>query len=140
MAAIKHLLIIYSPPEKIFSAITTKSGVANWWTEQTEIGSNIGEINVFDFGDRYHNEMKIINLVPDIRVEWKCLTGDKEWIGTKFIFEIEEKGEGSVLKFAHADWREETDFFASCNYQWGYYMTSLKQYCEKGIGTPHQKQ
>lgn len=141
MAAIKHLLIINSSPDKIYSAITTKKGVANWWTQQTEIGNLVGEINVFDFGERYHNEMKIINLVHNKHVEWECLWGDKEWIGTKFIFEIEEKGDGSsVLKFAHADWREETDFFASCNYQWGHYMTSLKQYCETGIGTPHRKQ
>ena len=140
MAAIKHLLVINSSPDKIYSAITTKRGVANWWTLQTEIGSSVGEINIFDFGERYHNEMKIVNLVPDKRVEWECIVGDTEWIGTKFIFEIEEKDSGSVLKFAHADWKEETDFFASCNYQWGYYMTSLKQYCETGLGSPFKKE
>ena len=137
MAAIKHLLLIKSPAEKIYSAITTKKGITNWWTEQTEIGNNVGETNIFDFGERYHNEMKIINLVPDKLVEWECIAGDQEWIRTKFIFEIEETDDdSSVLKFAHAGWRKETDFFASCNYQWGYYMTSLKLYCETGIGTP----
>jgi len=140
MGTIKHVLIIKSPPEKIYLAITTKEGVVNWWTQQTEIGNNIGEINVFDFGGKYHNEMKIINLVPDKRVEWECIVGDKEWMGTKFIFEIEEKDGSAILKFTHADWREETEFFASCNYQWGYYMTSLKQYCETGIGSPFRKE
>jgi len=140
MAAIKHLLIIKGSPEKVYSAITTKSGIASWWTDETEIGNNVGEINVFDFGERYHNEMKIINLIPEKRVEWECIVGDKEWIGTKFIFEIEENENGSALKFAHANWGEETDFFASCNYQWGYYMTSLKQYCETGFGTPFRNE
>jgi len=140
MAAIKHLLIVNSSPEKIYSAITTKEGAANWWTEQTEIGNKVGDINIFDFGDRYHNEMKISKLIPNKQVEWECLEGDKEWIGTKLIFEIEEKDEGSVLKFTHGNWREETDFFASCNYHWGYYMRSLKIYCETGKGTPFQNE
>ena len=136
MTAIKHLLVINSSPEKIYSAITTKKGVATWWTEQTEIGSKVGDINIFDFGERYHNEMKILNLIPNNKVEWECLVGDKEWIGTKLIFKIEEKDNGSVLKFTHDNWKEETDFFASCNYHWGYYMRSLKLYCETGKGNP----
>jgi uncharacterized protein YndB with AHSA1/START domain len=140
MAAIKHLLFINSPSQKIYSAITTKEGVANWWTEQTEIGNKVGDLNIFDFGDRYHNEMKTSKLIPNKQVEWECLEGDKEWIGTKLIFEIEEKDKGSVLKFTHGNWREETDFFASCNYHWGYYMRSLKLYCETGKGTPFQNE
>ena len=138
MAAIKHLLFINAPPQRIYTALITAEGIANWWTEQTKISNNVGEINIFNFGERYHNEMKIINLMTDKQVEWECIDGDKEWIGTKFIFEIEEKEDGTVLKFTHSNWKEETDFFASCNYQWGHYMTSLKQYCEKGMGTPYK--
>jgi uncharacterized protein YndB with AHSA1/START domain len=140
MTAIKHLLVIKSSPEKIYSAITTNEGTAKWWTEQSEIGNKVGDINIFDFGDRYHNEMIIINLIPNKKVEWECLVGDKEWIGTKLIFEIEEKDKNSVLKFTHGNWREETDFFASCNYHWGYYMRSLKQFCETGKGNPFQNE
>jgi uncharacterized protein YndB with AHSA1/START domain len=140
MTAIKHLLVIKSSPEKIYSAITTNEGTAKWWTEQSEIGNKVGDINIFDFGDRYHNEMIILNLIPNKKVEWECLVGDKEWIGTKLIFEIEEKDKNSVLKFTHGNWREETDFFASCNYHWGYYMRSLKQFCETGKGNPFQNE
>jgi uncharacterized protein YndB with AHSA1/START domain len=140
MTAIKHLLVIKSSPEKIYSAITTNEGTAKWWTEQSEIGNKVGDINIFDFGDRYHNEIIIINLIPNKKVEWECLVGDKEWIGTKLIFEIEEKDKNSVLKFTHGNWREETDFFASCNYHWGYYMRSLKQFCETGKGNPFQNE
>jgi len=140
MTAIKHLLVIKSSPEKIYSAITTNEGTAKWWTEQSEIGNKVGDINIFDFGDRYHNEMIILNLIPNKKVEWECLVGDKEWIGTKLIFEIEEKDKNSVLKFTHGNWREETDFFASCNYHWGYYMLSLKLFCETGKGNPFQNE
>jgi uncharacterized protein YndB with AHSA1/START domain len=78
MTAIKHLLVIKSSPEKIYSAITTNEGTAKWWTEQSEIGNKVGDINIFDFGDRYHNEIIIINLIPNKKVEWECLVGDKK--------------------------------------------------------------
>lgn len=136
MKSIKHLLLIRSSPEKIYKALTTKEGVANWWTTQTEIGSKVGEINVFDFGKTYHNKMKIVDLKLNRKVEWECLEGDKEWLGTKVSFEIEKKDEDIILRFIHSNWKEETDFFASCNYHWGYYMRSLKLYCENGSGTP----
>jgi uncharacterized protein YndB with AHSA1/START domain len=136
MAVIKHYLIVRSSPEKIYKALTTKVGAANWWTVQTEIGNKVGDINIFDFGERYHNKMEIVDLQPNKRVEWKCIEGDKEWIGTTLTFEMEKKDDHSVLKFTHADWREETDFFASCNYHWGYYLRSIKLYCESGKGTP----
>ena len=136
MAAIKHYLIVQSSPEKIYKALTTKTGVANWWTVQTEIGDKVGDTNVFDFGERYHNEMRISDLQSQSRVEWLCEKGDREWIGTKLVFEIEERESNCILRFFHKEWREETDFFASCNYQWGYYLRSLKLYCESGKGTP----
>ena len=136
MPTIKHYLIVRSTPEKIYEALTTREGVANWWTVQTEIGGKAGGVNVFDFGERYHNKMEIVDLLPNKKVEWKCLEGDKEWIGTKLIFEIEKQDDHSILRFMHSDWLEETDFFASCNYHWGYYMRSIKLYCETGKGIP----
>ncbi len=80
--------------------------------------------------------MKIVKLVPNRTVEWECIKGDNEWIGTNFVFNLEEKENETILKFTHAKWREETDFFASCNYHWGYYLRSVKLYCETGSGTP----
>jgi uncharacterized protein YndB with AHSA1/START domain len=139
MPDIKHYLVINSQSQKIYQALTTRTGIASWWTPQTEIGNGVGDTNIFDFGDRYHNEMKIIDLQTNKRVEWKCFVGDNEWIGTNFIFELEEKNNETVLRFTHGNWKEETDFFASCNFQWAYYLLSLKQYCETGKGTPFKE-
>jgi hypothetical protein len=84
--------------------------------------------------------MEITNLEPDKKLEWECLEGDKEWIGTTFLFDLEEKDESTILRFSHNNWKEDTDFFASCNYNWGYYLKSLKQYCETGEGTPFSEE
>jgi len=136
MPAIKHYLIINSPPEEVYNAITKTEGLKNWWTVGAKADEKIDGTAEFIFGERYHNKMKIINLQDNKIVEWECLEGDKEWIGTTFLFDLEEKDGSTILRFSHNKWREETDFFASCNFNWGYYMNSLKQYCETGEGTP----
>ena len=136
MPSIKHYLPIKAHPEEVYNAINQTKGLKGWWTAEAKADEKVGGTAEFIFGERYYNKMKITNLLNNKKVEWKCLEGDKEWIGTTFLFELEEKDEYTILRFSHNNWREETDFFASCNYNWGYYLKSLKQYCETGEGTP----
>lgn len=136
MPSIKHYLIIKAPVEKVYQSILTAEGLRGWWTDDAHSDEKVGGIAEFNFDEAYHNEMKITNLIEDKIIEWECIVGDKEWIGTSFKFELEEKDDKSILRFTHGDWREETDFFASCNYHWGYYMSSIAKYNETGKGTP----
>ena len=136
MPSIKHYLLIKTLPGKVYTAITKTEGLCGWWTAEAKADESIGGTAEFIFGERYYNKMQITNLQNNKIVEWECLEGDKEWIGTTFLFEIEEKDGSTILRFSHNNWKEETDFFASCNFNWGYYLNSLKQYCETGTGTP----
>ncbi len=136
MAGIKHYLLIKASPEKVYTALTTTEGLKGWWTLEAKAEEFVGGIAEFIFGDQYHNKMKVTYLEPNKKIGWECLGGDKEWVGTTIIFDIEKKGVDTILRFTHGNWKEETDFFASCNYHWGYYMSSLAKYCETGKGTP----
>lgn len=133
MYAIKHYLLIKCPIEKVYESITTMQGLASWWTRQTIVNNKTID---FRFGDTDHVQVSVIKLIPNNYIEWECVIGDSEWIRTKFIFNLEKRENETVLRFSHSDWKKETDFFASCNYQWGYYLRSLKLYCESGKGTP----
>jgi uncharacterized protein YndB with AHSA1/START domain len=140
MPSIRHFLIIFAAPEKVYHAVTEQDGLAGWWTAETVAKSEKGHINEFKFGDRYHNKMRVDELISNRRVAWECLRGDKEWVGTNITFDLEEKDGKTVLRFAHSGWKDETDFFASCNFNWGYYMQSLKSYCETGQGAPYREE
>ncbi|UCG62075.1 MAG: SRPBCC domain-containing protein [Candidatus Zixiibacteriota bacterium] len=139
MPDIKHLLTIEAPASKVYKAITDEKGLAGWWTEETKAEPTVGSIAEFRFGERYLNRMRITDLVPHKKVTWECIEGDKEWIGTRFVFDLEEREGKTVTRFAHADWRADTDLYALCNYHWGRYMVSLKNYCETGKGAPYQE-
>jgi uncharacterized protein YndB with AHSA1/START domain len=136
MFDIKHLVTIDTPLPVVYMALTEQEGLSGWWTTDTVASPAVGSIAGFRFGDRYHNTMRVEKLEHDTRVEWICLDGDPEWVGTTFIFDLEERDGSTVLRFTHGGWREMTDFFAACNYNWGFYMRSLKAYCETGKGQP----
>ena len=135
MPEIKHNLIIKTNPEKVYEAITTQEGLANWWAKQTIAKPEVGFVNIFTFGT-FRNEMKVTILNPNKKVEWKCINSIEEWIDTNILFELEEKEGHTLLRFTHSGWRAVTDTFAGCNYDWGRFMTSLKLFCETGTGTP----
>lgn len=139
MPSIRHLVHVKAAPEAVYQAITTPAGLAGWWTREATADDAVGGFATFRFGERYFDRMKITALEPGRRVEWECVEGDKEWIGTTFLFDLESDQGHTVLRFTHADWREETDFFAHCNYHWGYYIRSLKLFAETGEGTPYDE-
>ena len=136
MPDIKHYLVVDTPNDKVYDAVTTKEGIAGWWTKDVNINPEVDSIANFNFGE-FKNEMRITNLEKNKLVEWHCIKGDKEWIDTTFKFIINKKEGKTHLKFEHNKWNDYTEFFAMCNYNWGWYLTSLKNYCEKGKGTPY---
>lgn len=138
MAEIRHMLLIDAPVDVVYRAVTEQEGLAAWWTRETLAAPEAGAIIQFKFGDRYLNKMKVLALEPVRTVEWECVGGDEQWIGTRFKFDLEKQGDQTLLRFFHTEWREVTDFYAHCNYQWGFYLKSLKSYCETGEGTPFE--
>lgn len=135
MPEIRHNVIIKTTPAKVYEAITTQEGLANWWAKQTIAKPEVGFVNIFTFGT-FRNEMKVTILNPNKKVEWKCINSIEEWIDTNILFDLEDKEGHTLLRFTHSGWRAVTDTFAGCNYDWGRFMTSLKLFCETGTGTP----
>ena len=133
-----HLLNIKTTDlSKIYDAITTQEGLVSWWTTETVATTKVGSITEFRFTKDYKKGMKIINLEENKIVEWECVEGDKEWLGTTIKFEIIPKEGSTDLKFYHSGWKEMTNLYGICNYHWGLYMKSLKTFIEEGKGNPH---
>jgi uncharacterized protein YndB with AHSA1/START domain len=136
MYRIKHQLVVNRPLDVVYKALTEQEGLSSWWTEETIASPQKGSTAEFKFGDRYHNKMRVVELIRNRSVRWECLQGDPEWVGTTLTFDLEDVDGKTIVRFCHGNWRAETDFLASCNTHWGYYMRSLKSYCETGVGTP----
>ena len=137
MKSIYHQLRIAAPAEKVYEAITTQKGLAGWWTPGTTAKAETTSIARFEFGQKYFKEMKVTKLEPSRKVEWLCVKGYEEWIGTTITFEIETDEKSTVLFFHHDGWKEYTRGFAGCTYDWAIFLRSLRLLCETGKGTPY---
>jgi hypothetical protein len=81
--------------------------------------------------------MKQTRLERNRRIEWRCVAGHANWMDSTFGFSLEARDDETLLMFRQDYARELSDeVYGSYNFNWGYYLNSLKALCEKGAGTP----
>lgn len=136
MPNINHLMHITADRAAVYEAIATIQGVRSWWTIETYGDYEIGGTVNFNFTDDYQNKFRISQLVPNEKVVWECLTGSDEWVGTTVSFHLDDHDRKTRIRFAHEGYKDATDFMAQCSYTWARYLMSLRDYLEKGEGSP----
>lgn len=139
MANIEHINYIKTPAAKVYEALTTEQGLSEVWTRKLKVRAEEGFTNEFDFDDGYATKMKTKHLTESKKVVWDCVESDPEWVGTSVIFDLTEKDGVTTVTLNHADWKEVTEFYRWCNYNWGMFLLSLKGYCEDEKGIPFQE-
>jgi len=123
MADIRHSIQIAAKPGTIYPLVATASGFRQWWAEDTIESGSAVELGFFNKTTIYRLRLREHRL--HLQAEWVCETGD-EWNGTRIMFVLEESKAGALLRFTHAGWRSETEYFTSCNTTWGELMYRLK--------------
>jgi uncharacterized protein YndB with AHSA1/START domain len=123
MADIHHLITIAAPPVVVYGLVSTADGLRDWWAEDVETADD-GAVSLGFFNRTTVYRLRSLDQQAD-RVAWHCETG-KEWEGTDLIFTIRPQDAGVLLDFTHANWREPTAYFTSCNTTWGVLMFRIK--------------
>jgi hypothetical protein len=83
---------INTTPEKVYSALTTQSGLRNWWTADTNAAERVGGKEESGFDRRgMIFRMKIEKLEPGKSVIWSCHGDHGEWVGTTLTWTIAGK-------------------------------------------------
>jgi predicted SnoaL-like aldol condensation-catalyzing enzyme/uncharacterized protein YndB with AHSA1/START domain len=137
MKTIIHVSDLSVPPERVFKALTTLGGLAAWWT--TNVSGDAGPAGLIDFtfaGD-FNPKLVVTSFDAPSRLSWRCIAGVGQWRENTFRFELQARDAGTRLRFRQ-DYASELsdDDYGSYNYHWGYYLESLRQYCETGAGKP----
>ncbi len=127
MADIRHAIQISAPTEVLIPLISTAAGLREWWAaDVSDIGTAL-ELGFFNRQTVYRLKLEVNQ--PPQRVEWLCETG-KEWSGTRLLFQLAPSGQGTLVRFTHAGWAAESDYFISCTTTWGELMFRLKAAAE----------
>lgn len=136
MPNIRHLIVIEASPGTVYSAVTSREGFAAWWTTDVEVKA--GEANTLrlHFGSDYFNEIRQTEALANRRVVWKVVQAHPQWVKTELVFNLRPEGKTTQLFFEHNGWKDYTDLYSQCSYDWSIFLRSLKSYCETGTGKP----
>jgi Activator of Hsp90 ATPase homolog 1-like protein len=132
---ILHKVGIKSSVEKVYTALTTRDGLARWWTTDTQGSDEVGGVWAFRFGAG-GLDMKVLELVPGERVLWQVVAGPDEWMETRVSFDLRQESEWAIVMFKHEDWKEPVEFMHHCSTKWAVFLLSLKSLVETGKGSP----
>ena len=134
---IYHNLMIKKDVESVFKAVTDPEQLINWWPLKCTGKPKINEVYNYNFTDKY-NWFAIVNLIEDKQIHFKMTDSDEDWNPTTFGYELEEKEDGTYLRFFHKDWPECNDHFKHSSFCWALLLNGLKDYLEKGIIIPFE--
>jgi uncharacterized protein YndB with AHSA1/START domain len=127
MADIRHAIQIAAKPEAVYPLVATTKGFAQWWAADVTEPDGVVELGFFNRTTIYR--LRLAANQPPAQADWICETG-KEWSGTHIIFRLTPGSPGTLLRFTHAGWESDTDYFISCNTTWGELMFRLKAAAE----------
>jgi uncharacterized protein YndB with AHSA1/START domain len=127
MPDIHHSINIQAAPEIVIPLVSTADGLRQWWAEDIEAEPD-GTVCLGFFNRATSYRLRLIE-PGSRRVRWRCETG-REWQGTDLTFGLQDQASGVLLDFVHANWREATPYFTSCNTTWGGLMFRLKNAAE----------
>jgi uncharacterized protein YndB with AHSA1/START domain len=140
MKTIIHVVDVAVPRERIFEALTTVDGLAAWWT--TKVAGDAGPGGLIDFtfdGQVFNPDMRVTEHSAPSLVGWRCVGGVDQWADNTFRFELAPRDVATRVRFRQ-DYAAELsdDEYGIYNYNWAYYLESLRLHCETGTGKPFQ--
>ena len=137
MKTIIHVTPIKKARSDVFRALTTQAGLSSWWSTEVTAEPRVGSIVHFRFLGDFNPDMEIVALEKPSLVKWRCVSGHDNWRDNEFEFRLEESGGATRLMFVQSYSRELDDVqYGIYNFNWGFYLDSLRLYSEEGKGKP----
>jgi uncharacterized protein YndB with AHSA1/START domain len=139
MKTIHHVVDLNASENAVWSALTEGEGMAGWWSTSLRTSpAAVGARTYWTFAGDFNPVMEIVSLDPGRHLQWRCVAGHQPWQDSLFRFQLHKLDDGRLrLRF----WQDyavelEDDYYGTYNFNWGYYLESLRLLCETGTGKP----
>jgi len=139
MKTIHHVLDIDADRQSVWSALTEADRMAAWWSTKVRTPpASVGALVEWTFTGDFNPVMEIITLDREERLVWRCVAGHDPWKDGTFRFEIHTLDDGRTRLRFWQDYAVELndDAYGVYNFNWGYYLESLRLLCATGTGKP----
>ena len=130
---------VAAEPATVFDALTTKQGLAGWWSTRAEVPSAVGQVVKVSFPDAPMTwDLRIVDCTKPDLLAWHCVGGPPQWIDTDIAFGLGHKPEGGTLVlFDHRGFVEADAMFRIVSYHWAHILGRLASYAETGKPAPY---
>jgi uncharacterized protein YndB with AHSA1/START domain len=128
-----------APPNAVFDALTSLSGLSSWWTPAHGSGQAGGELT-FVFGDD-RVVMWVDEAARPSAVRWTVTAMSfaslQDWEGTTISFAVSPDDHGGTrLQFQHVGLTPQLECFDTCSSGWRQCLATLVSFVDCGTGHP----
>jgi uncharacterized protein YndB with AHSA1/START domain len=141
MKTIHHVVDMDTKPKTVWKALAEPKGLAGWWSTKVEADKAAVGVKVhFTFTGDFNPVMEITELDEGRELVWRCVAGHDPWKDSTFRFQIAALDDGRVrLRFwQHYAAELADDYYGIYNFNWGYYLESLRLLVTTGKGKPFE--
>ena len=139
MKSIHHVVDIDASTATVWSVLTEADRLARWWstkvrTDDAALGTQVH----WTFAGDFNPVMEITTLDVGHELQWRCVAGHDPWKNSMFRFQLHDSDtDHTRLRF----WQEyavelDDDAYGIYNFNWGYYLESLRLLASTGAGKP----
>ena len=139
MKTIHHVVDMDAGAKTVWAALTERDQMAGWWSTLVDApDANVGTRVRWTFAGDFNPVMEITASDGATQLNWRCVGGHEPWKDSGFRFEVRRLEDGRTrLRF----WQDyavelEDDYYGVYNFNWGYYLESLRLLCVTGSGRP----
>lgn len=134
-----HRVSIAAPASRVYDALTTRDGIAGFWTVDADVPTTEGAEARFGFPSAPVDlRMRIASLRPGEQVTWECLGDFPFWAGTTIAWRLAEVDGATTLDFRHTGFVDDypDDEYGLVNFTWGQILGRLGGFAETGEAQP----
>ena len=139
MKTIHHLVDVDAPSERVWRALTDATELASWWSTKVDVpDADVGTQIVWTFAGDFNPVMEITVADEGKELVWKCVRGHDPWQSSLFRFTLEPYEANRCRLRFWQDYAVELsdDLYGTYNFNWGYYLESIRLLCTTGTGKP----
>jgi uncharacterized protein YndB with AHSA1/START domain len=139
MKSIHHVVDIDASPATVWSVLTEADRLARWWSTKVRTdAAALGTQVHWTFAGDFNPVMEITTLDVSHELQWRCVAGHEPWKNSMFRFQLHGYDtDRTRLRF----WQDyaielDDDAYGIYNFNWGYYLESLRLLASTGAGKP----
>jgi len=138
---IHHLVDVDADADSVWTALTREDRMAGWWSTKVDApDAVVGTLVRWTFAGDFNPVMEIVDSTEPTSLTWRCVDGHEPWQDSTFRFEVDPIDGGRTRVRFWQDYAVELadGYYGSYNFNWGYYLESLRLFCSTGTGKPFE--